>query len=639
MGRRMGVVASPDHTGFGAWPASTPASRDQKDIFAALHARRTFGVSNAAARLTLDFRGDGSLMGQEYTLHGGDCPVLYGEAKTDYVHPTSKVPGVINTIKIFRVREGNTAPGESGHIYSLAPKQANTSFVFFDANCPKTGTAAYYMRVQQSDVYGVDSPHRPSLGWTSPVFVTWANGAASRRALVDPPSLPAQIVEGSSHPLTIEVHNSGDIPWTGLEEYQLAIDTDGPSVSTISTLGKDDFVLAGSSHTFTATVNADVPPGAYKLTFQMDSPAGHFDAAITTDVEVISSALCGDGEIGAGETCDPPASCPSACNDGVVCTDDTLTGSASTCDAVCNYLTIAQCKNNDACCPPGCDSVTDNDCSSQCGDEIIDAGETCDPPSSCPDGCSDGIACTVDTLTGSAENCNVACSYTPITSCRNGDDCCAPGCNINTDDDCSPRCGDGVIGAGETCDPPASCPGDCDDGVACTADTLTGSAANCSASCSNTPIMQCKSGDGCCAVGCTWESDDDCSKTCGNGTVEAGESCDPPSSCPTDCEDDDACTRDLLTGGAASCSAACSHTKITACNSGDGCCPAGCAESADEDCQAETKTPAGREGPRSSIKLDGGCTSAPTTARGGELIQLLMFFSLFLIHRSRRSKR
>ena len=38
-----------------------------------------------------------------------------------------------------------------------------------------------------------------------------------------------------------------------------------------------------------------------------------------------------------GETCDPPSSCPSSCDDGNACTVDLLTGSAANCSSACSH--------------------------------------------------------------------------------------------------------------------------------------------------------------------------------------------------------------------------------------------------------------------------------------------------------------
>ncbi|MBN1771053.1 MAG: hypothetical protein JXB32_07330 [Deltaproteobacteria bacterium] len=72
-------------------------------------------------------------------------------------------------------------------------------------------------------------------------------------------------------------------------------------------------------------------------------------------------------------------------------------------------------------------------------------------------------------------------------------------------------------------------------------------------------------------------------RTCGNGVLDPGETCD--GDCPTSCSDGDPCTSDTLSGSAAACNAACTFPPITACDSGDGCCPAGCTAATDGDCE------------------------------------------------------
>ena len=218
----------------------------------------------------------------------------------------------------------------------------------------------------------------------------------------------------------------------------------------------------------------------------------------------------------------------------------------------------------------------------ECGDGVIQAPELCD--GDCPASCDDTVACTADELTGSAEECDAMCSFTPITACENGDGCCPDGCDVSTDDDCSASCGNGTVEAPETCD--GDCPTSCDDSMACTTDTLVGSASSCSAECSFVDITACTDGDGCCPSACNATNDDDCSPTCGNSVVEAPETCD--GDCPSACDDTMACTADTLVGDASSCDAECSFVAITACASGDGCCPSGCTAATDGDCTPTT---------------------------------------------------
>jgi len=101
-----------------------------------------------------------------------------------------------------------------------------------------------------------------------------------------------------------------------------------------------------------------------------------------------------------------------------------------------------------------------------------------------------------------------------------------------------------------------------------------------------------QAGDGCCPAGCTVAIDADCPTVCGDGVLSAGEACDrgitagQPGACLPTCDDHDACTLDGAVGTPAGCSRACTHFAVTACLSGDGCCPAGCDEKADADCKA-----------------------------------------------------
>jgi hypothetical protein len=335
------------------------------------------------------------------------------------------------------------------------------------------------------------------------------------------------------------------------------------------------------------------------------------------------SPSCGNGAVETGETCDKaiPAgqqgACPTLadCNDNNTCTSDSIVGSADTCTAQCLHTTISTCGLREGCCPSNCNANTDPDCSPVCGNGTVETGETCDPPSSCPQSaaaCNDGNACTVDTLGGNPSQCTAVCVHTPINACTGGDGCCAPGCNANNDTDCTPVCGNGAVEAGETCDPPSSCPQNamaCDDNNSCTTDTLTGMATSCTALCVHTPITACNNtvNDGCCPSGCNTTNDRDCNPVCGNRVVESGELCDTciirsgqtcnavmcPAGCTTaatgfcptlaDCNDGNPCTIDTLAG--TGCQQHCVHTQDTSCSpTTNGCCPSGCNANNDPDC-------------------------------------------------------
>jgi len=163
--------------------------------------------------------------------------------------------------------------------------------------------------------------------------------------------------------------------------------------------------------------------------------------------------------------------------------------------------------------------------------------------------------------------------------------------------DAGPTCGNGMLDTGETCDVAittgaGACPTSCNDSVACTTDTMSGSM--CTAACTHTPITM-PSGttmDMCCPTGATHTSDVDCPASCGNGMLDAGETCDTAittgaGACPTiaSCNDSMTCTTDALVSGG-TCNAMCTHTAITA-PSGmtvDMCCPPGANHNIDTDC-------------------------------------------------------
>jgi hypothetical protein len=174
--------------------------------------------------------------------------------------------------------------------------------------------------------------------------------------------------------------------------------------------------------------------------------------------------------------------------------------------------------SGDGCCPTWCTIGTDTDCPAVCGDGVRSAGEACDRgitagnAGACPATCDDGDACTQDWGTGAATACTRRCSHTPVTACRSGDGCCPAGCTAAADQDCAPACGDGKLGARETCDPRETCPVTCpDDGDPCTREKLSGSAAACNVVCEHVPVTACSgAADLCCPTGCTPRTDVDC---------------------------------------------------------------------------------------------------------------------------------
>ncbi len=158
------------------------------------------------------------------------------------------------------------------------------------------------------------------------------------------------------------------------------------------------------------------------------------------------AAVCGNGILEAGETCDRgitagnKGSCVASCDDNNACTSDSTSGRVDDCTRACSYSKVAECAGGDRCCPAGCTSRTDTDCAAVCGNGVVEMGETCDPPSTCPTTCpDDGDRCTADKLAGDPSACTATCTHIPNTTCSgaNGDKCCPTGCTIKTDTDCA----------------------------------------------------------------------------------------------------------------------------------------------------------------------------------------------------------
>ncbi len=75
-----------------------------------------------------------------------------------------------------------------------------------------------------------------------------------------------------------------------------------------------------------------------------------------------------------------------------------------------------------------------------CGNDVLDEGETCDPPGSCPTSCpASEDDCAINTLVGSADMCTAECVELPVDDCPGeelpppsgvGNDLISTGCHI-----------------------------------------------------------------------------------------------------------------------------------------------------------------------------------------------------------------
>jgi hypothetical protein len=129
--------------------------------------------------------------------------------------------------------------------------------------------------------------------------------------------------------------------------------------------------------------------------------------AMCTQAQIVP--CCGNNLLERSEICETSFpmwktnACPKSCDDGNVCTRDTLEN-AGTCTDRCIYTPITDCSDGDGCCPLGgnCSSNNDSDCTCVCGNGVVEPGccEQCDPPNgtTCDNNCHND---TLIDITGS----------------------------------------------------------------------------------------------------------------------------------------------------------------------------------------------------------------------------------------------
>jgi hypothetical protein len=257
-------------------------------------------------------------------------------------------------------------------------------------------------------------------------------------------------------------------------------------------------------------------------------------------------AGCGNGRVEPPETCDPPGACM---EQAASCVSDrnlirTRVGNPLSCNLTCQE--IARPCADDGLCPERCDASNDRDCPG-CGNEKVEAGESCDPPSVCKVQWANCVsdADAVGTRQGDPETCTFQCLWTR-RPCGRMDGWCPGGCAVSDDPDCI-GCGNGRREGNETCDPPATCQAA---SAACTGDAVTvrmrtGDPRACSFKCLESP-RPCVSGDRFCGPGCNYESDRECLKPpggqCTLGTECRTGLCEDARCCRTSCAPCFACT-------------------------------------------------------------------------------------------------
>ena len=191
----------------------------------------------------------------------------------------------------------------------------------------------------------------------------------------------------------------------------------------------------------------------------------------------------------------------------------------------------------DGCCPAGCTSLTDADCSPSCGDGVVQpaAGEICDEaihpgePGACPHACADLNPCTEERLLG-AGTCPAICVFIPVRAFQRRRRLLPLGRRLQRRPRLRPALRQRRGGSpAERCDNAAvgSCPTACPPSDACTPLVAPGRGRHLQRDCVPQPITACADGDGCCPAGCTSATDADCPAICGNRVIDTGELCDP----------------------------------------------------------------------------------------------------------------
>jgi hypothetical protein len=346
---------------------------------------------------------------------------------------------------------------------------------------------------------------------------------------------------------------------TAIDMMTMDADSNSGSDSTTGASMSDSQSTSSGETTTTDPTDGDTTTGSGGET-ESDTGTGTGEMPCDSDELCDDTLVCNGAETCVGGECQPGT--PVACDDGIDCTVDACDENAG---GVCAFL------------------PQDSACSN---DVFCDGAEVCDPDQGCLPGtavsCDDDQECTVDTCDEDAN----ACAFTPDhDSCQNGTACdgaevcsAALGCIAGTPLDCNDSiactadsceepggcvnapndamCGDGVFCDGdEVCTPGVGCqdgaPIDCgDDGIACTVEACNEATDACTTTLDN---MQCNVGEFCTTGGCfagdPCDDDTDCDDGAGcNGLEFCDLSAGTPGVCsagtPIGCDDGVGCTVD-----------------------------------------------------------------------------------------------
>ncbi|MGC4117498.1 MAG: DUF4215 domain-containing protein [Myxococcales bacterium] len=336
---------------------------------------------------------------------------------------------------------------------------------------------------------------------------------------------------------------------------------DSLSVTTITQGTHGTVTIVGSG---TAVHYTPAPGYVGTDTFTYTVSDGH-GGSTTATVTVTVVAVCGNGVIETGETCDD-ANAASGDGCSATCANEpgwTCTGTPSACTTSCGDGAKAGAEA----CDDGNNAPGDG-CGPTCS---VEPGWSCSgTPSTCVTGCGDGVKAGTegcdDGNVAAGDGCSPICGVEPGWSCNGAPSTCTTSCGDGVKAGAE-QCDDGDLEAGDGCDAsckvetgwqctgsPSVCTAGCGDGIragveACD-DGNTAPGDGCSAACTVEPGWTCAGaapatctttcGDG---IQAGLEACDDANSSSGDGcsatcTVEPGFSCaGTPSTCVTGCGD------------------------------------------------------------------------------------------------------
>ena len=345
-------------------------------------------------------------------------------------------------------------------------------------------------------------------------------------------------------------------------------------------VAKFDFVLNAGTHTFTSSSGGSLTPGASGV---VTLPTAGFTGITYLRWETPGSDQSQTAIM------DNLKFCPSDCNDGNGCTDDSCDPDAPGADgngcvhtansASCNDGVF--CNGADTCGAGSCSVHAGNPCAAgpDCNDTCNEGAHNCFAPANtpCPD---DGNVCTDDkcNATGSCIHPNNAAPCNDGTFCNGADTCSGGSCVVHAGNPCTggPECNTSCNEGAGNCFNPATTP--CtDDGNVCSDDHCDGAGA-----CIHPPnTATCDDGNACTVNDhCAGGSCSGSVRNCDDQNPCTQDSCNPTSGCVNDgapldgtaCDDGNSCTsNDTCNGGT------CAGTELPQnCDDGNPCTADGC---------------------------------------------------------------